>query len=100
MHNSQSREAGYGAILTVVALTFLLSGQCAAEDDDILFQVSTIDALMQGVFDGFYSFDDLKEQGDFGIGTFDALDGEMVALDIVAEIPECKMSACRIETMA
>lgn len=69
------------AILATTLLALLLPGQCAAQDDDILFQISTIDALMQGVFDGFYSFDDLMAQGDFGIGTFDALDGEMVALD-------------------
>ena len=69
------------ALLSVIFLALLLSGQCAAFEDDVLFQVSTIDALMQGVFDGFYSFDDLMDQGDFGIGTFNALDGEMVALD-------------------
>ncbi|HPA97994.1 MAG TPA: acetolactate decarboxylase [Methanothrix sp.] len=68
-------------LLSVIFLALLLSGQCAAFEDDVLFQVSTIDALMQGVFDGFYSFNDLMARGDFGIGTFDALDGEMVALD-------------------
>ena len=81
-------------------LALLLSGPCLAQDDDVLFQVSTIDALMQGVFDGFYSFNDLEAQGDFGIGTFDALEGEMIALDPVARIPEYKMAACRIETLA
>jgi len=69
------------ALLSAMLLALLLSGQCAAFEDDVLFQISTIDALMQGVFDGFYRFDDLMAQGDFGIGTFDALDGEMVALD-------------------
>ena len=69
------------ALLSVIFLALILSGQCAAFEDDVLFQVSTIDALMQGVFDGFYSFDDLMDQGDFGIGTFDALEGEMIALD-------------------
>lgn len=55
---------------------------CAGIDDrDILFQVSTIDALMQGVYDGFFTFDELMDHGDFGIGTFDSLEGEMVALD-------------------
>ena len=68
-----------GALLCIMALALLPGGVCA--DDDILFQVSTIDALMQGVFDGFYTFDDLKTHGDFGIGTFDSLDGEMIALD-------------------
>ncbi|MHB8118019.1 MAG: acetolactate decarboxylase [Methanothrix sp.] len=68
-----------GALLSIMALALLPGGVCA--DDDVLFQVSTIDALLQGVFDGFYTFDDLKTHGDFGIGTFDSLDGEMVALD-------------------
>jgi acetolactate decarboxylase len=52
-----------------------------AVDRDTLYQVSTIDALMQGVYDGFQPFSEVKKHGDFGIGTFDALDGEMVALD-------------------
>lgn len=67
-----------GALLLMAVLALLSPAQCA---DDILFQVSTIDALMQGVFDGFYSFDDLMTHGDFGIGTFDSLEGEMIALD-------------------
>lgn len=50
-------------------------------DRDVLFQVSTIDALMQGVYDGVMIFKDLKPQGDFGIGTFEGIDGEMIALD-------------------
>lgn len=33
---------------------------------------------MHGVYDGTTSCDALKEQGDFGIGTFQGLDGEMV----------------------
>jgi acetolactate decarboxylase len=50
-------------------------------NDETLFQVSTIDALLQGVFDGILPVEDLKPHGDFGIGTFDALDGEMIMLD-------------------
>lgn len=46
-----------------------------------LYQVSTIDALITGVYDGEKSLKSLKKQGDFGIGTFDGLDGEMVFLD-------------------
>ena len=88
------------ALLSSMLLALLFSGQCAAQDDEVLFQVSTIDALMQGVFDGFYSFNDLMAQGDLGIGTFEALEGEMVALDPVAKILEYKMAACRIETLA
>jgi acetolactate decarboxylase len=49
--------------------------------NDVLYQVSTIDALLQGVYDGVLSFRELKTHGDFGLGTIDGLDGEMLALD-------------------
>jgi acetolactate decarboxylase len=48
---------------------------------DVLYQVSTIDSLMAGLYDGYTSLDQLKKHGDFGLGTFDGLDGEMVVLD-------------------
>jgi acetolactate decarboxylase len=46
-----------------------------------LFQSSTIDALLDGNYEGDVSFAELRDSGDFGIGTFNALDGEMIALD-------------------
>jgi len=46
-----------------------------------LFQTSTIEALLEGNYDGDVSFAELEGRGDFGLGTLDALDGEMVALD-------------------
>jgi acetolactate decarboxylase len=51
------------------------------DDREVLYQVSTIDALMQGVFDGVQPIGEIRKRGDFGIGTFDALDGEMIVLD-------------------
>ena len=54
---------------------------CAAPPRDALFQTSTIDALLAGVYDGDMALRDLRRQGDFGIGTYDGLDGEMVLLD-------------------
>ena len=50
-------------------------------DRDILMQVSTINALLEGVYDGITPIGTLKQHGDFGIGTFAGLDGEMVMLD-------------------
>ena len=46
-----------------------------------IFQTSTIEALLEGNYDGDVSFAELEDRGDFGLGTLDALDGEMVALD-------------------
>jgi acetolactate decarboxylase len=46
-----------------------------------LFQVSTSGALVQGIYERAVSSTFLLNYGDFGIGTFDNLDGEMVVLD-------------------
>lgn len=46
-----------------------------------LYQVSTIGALTQGVYDGSHTIAQLQQQGNFGLGTFEGLNGEMVALD-------------------
>src|SRR5262249_32765361 len=50
-------------------------------DHATLFQVSTSGALVQGVYKGAVTVGELKTHGDFGLGTFEGLDGEMVALD-------------------
>lgn len=47
----------------------------------VLFQASTIGALIDGAYDGDLSFDELGEHGDLGLGTLNGLDGEMIALD-------------------
>ncbi len=47
----------------------------------VIFQASTIDALLDGAYEGDLTFAELQEHGDFGIGTLEQLDGEMIALD-------------------
>lgn len=67
-----------------IAVAAALGGAIWSEREagrDRLYQVSTIDALMAGDFDGSSSIDDLAREGDTGIGTFDRLDGELVMLD-------------------
>ncbi|MEA2262839.1 MAG: acetolactate decarboxylase, partial [Acidobacteriaceae bacterium] len=46
-----------------------------------LFQISTSGALVQGVYERAVSSRFLLNYGDFGLGTFENLDGEMVVLD-------------------
>lgn len=46
-----------------------------------LFQVSTSGALVKGVYQGCMTVGDLKRHGDFGLGTYDGLDGELIMLD-------------------
>lgn len=49
--------------------------------DDPIYQVSTIGALLEGVYDGETEIGTLLENGDTGIGTLNALDGELIILD-------------------
>ncbi len=46
-----------------------------------IFQSSTVNALLEGVYDGAMTYEELRRHGDFGLGTFNALDGEMIAFD-------------------
>ncbi|MCE7060769.1 acetolactate decarboxylase [Dyadobacter sp. CY343] len=47
-------------------------------DQDFMYQYSIIDALMAGVFDGDLNIASLKTKGDFGVGTFNKVDGELI----------------------
>jgi acetolactate decarboxylase len=46
-----------------------------------VWQYSTLPALSLGLYDGTMTFGEVLKHGDFGVGTFDALDGEAVILD-------------------
>lgn len=46
-----------------------------------VFQSSTMSALLDGIYDGDITIEELLRHGDFGLGTFNRLDGEMVILD-------------------
>lgn len=64
-----------------ITIAFLLG--CAQKDtakvqEQSLHQVSTIDALLQGDYDGTVSLKELSAFGNFGIGTVNGLDGELV----------------------
>lgn len=47
----------------------------------VLTQWSTIDALLQGRYEGVATLGEMKRSGDFGLGTLENLDGEVVMLD-------------------
>lgn len=68
-------------LVTAGLLLAAAQPDCLAEQTGILFQYSTINALLSGRYDGDMRFAELARHGDFGIGTFNGLDGEMIALD-------------------
>ncbi len=47
----------------------------------VLFQSSTVAALLDGAYEGDVTFAELAEHGDLGLGTLNGLDGEMIAID-------------------
>ena len=53
----------------------------AEREHHVLFQASTIGALLDGAYDGDLRFAELAEHGDLGLGTLNGLDGEMIAID-------------------
>jgi acetolactate decarboxylase len=50
----------------------------------IVFQTSTIGALLEGAYDGDVTIAEVLEHGDHGLGTLNGLDGELVVVDGVA----------------
>jgi acetolactate decarboxylase len=50
-------------------------------DHSTLFQISSSAALVEGIYKGEVTVGALREHGDFGLGTFAGLDGEMVVVD-------------------
>jgi acetolactate decarboxylase len=75
------------SFLLVVILLSVLAGCNSSyadnpiEERETLSQVSTIGALMEGLYEPVISAGDLLTYGDFGIGTFEGLDGEMIILN-------------------
>jgi acetolactate decarboxylase len=70
-------------VLLVLLASHLTALSSAAEPSErnALFQVSTLSALLAGLYDGVVNFAALSVHGDFGIGTIDRLDGEMIEVN-------------------
>lgn len=59
-----------------------------SERENLLYLCAPINALVEGIYEEKIPFREIKRYGDFGLGTFDDLDGEMVMIDgAVYQIP-------------
>jgi acetolactate decarboxylase len=67
--------------ISTLFITLGLHVMTANAANQPVFQVATIGSLTQGVYDGDYTYGNLMKHGDFGLGTFLDLNGEMVAID-------------------
>lgn len=63
-------------LLVLLALLMSLSATSGT-----LFQVSTGNALMEGLYQGAVDFKTLRANGDFGLGSVEHMDGELVAIN-------------------
>jgi acetolactate decarboxylase len=70
-----ARSGGVSSIVTTALARYL------EEPIHTIFQVSTSGALVAGVHDREVSVKTILEHGDFGLGTFADLDGEMAVVD-------------------
>ncbi len=74
------------AVLLISSSLFILAG-CSKpshtqnSSTNALFQYSTLSALLEGVYDGEMTVCELRQHGNFGIGTFNALDGELILFE-------------------
>ena len=71
--------------LVLILAVFLVWGYAttaySGSSSGQVYQIAPLAALMQGEYDGPTTFGELRKNGDFGIGTVNGLDGEMIALD-------------------
>lgn len=50
-------------------------------DRNSVYLCAPVNALVEGIYEEKIPFSEVKKHGDFGLGTFDHLDGEMIMLD-------------------
>ena len=66
--------------LFLISLLFFLG--CNRDSyDNVLNQFGPVHSLVEGNYDGVFTFKQLFQYGDFGLGTFDHINGELVVLD-------------------
>ena len=66
-------------LLWLIPILFLM--ECSSQEKEMIFHYSVLKALDNGVLEGDMEIGELKKHGDFGLGTFNKLDGEMIILD-------------------
>lgn len=72
-----------GFILVMVLLVGVVLFARSGGDGGSAYQYAPFKSLAAGCYDGAMSLGELKRRGDFGIGTLNGLDGELIELDSV-----------------
>ncbi len=69
----------YAVLIVLLTCTFTKAQH--TDNGSCLFHVGLANTLLGGLYDGFYSVDQLKLKGNFGIGAPHRLDGELLILN-------------------
>lgn len=69
------------ALVCVACVTSVPAAELARITPVDLYQVSTIKALSAGLYQGQTRLSEVARHGNFGLGTLDGLDGELIVLD-------------------
>ncbi len=72
------------ALILILSMGLFFCGNAYSgegAEKETVTQISTLNALLMSIFDGEVTIKELKKYGDFGMGTFNGLDGEMLVLD-------------------
>jgi acetolactate decarboxylase len=69
------------AITLVAVILFAVFYELPLPEQDTLYQVSAFNVFSAGNLEGETTYADLAKHGDFGIGTLNGLDGEMIAIN-------------------
>jgi acetolactate decarboxylase len=67
-------------IWRMLTLVMLIASAPSARAGEA-YQIGTISSLLAGGYDGDATMDEMLRHGDFGLGTFNGVDGEMMVLD-------------------
>jgi len=73
-------EAEVCSCVADIANSFVRLAKRSARES-VIYQTSLMSALIDGVYEGDVTIADLLTHGDFGLGTFNGLDGELIAFD-------------------
>ncbi len=68
-------------LLAVLMILISVSVYPQKKRSGTVFQTAPINALLQGVMNDNYRIGSLKHEGNFGLGTFNGVDGEMIMLN-------------------
>jgi acetolactate decarboxylase len=68
-------------ITSIISTASFLVANGQVQEEKPIFHYSVMDAMRNGVYTGDISAKSLADKGNFGLGTYNNLDGEMIALD-------------------